>query len=82
MVADVPVGVDAKTDAAVGITRAFSFIVADKDPRQAFDWLLQVSLYTDAWVLRLLKQGSANAGLVCCFKQRVLPEMKMLNEIA
>ena len=68
MVADVPVGVDAKTDAAVGITRAFSFIVADKDPRQAFDWLLQVSLYTDAWVLRLLKQGSANVVIVCCFK--------------
>ena len=65
---DVPVGVDAKTDAAVGITRAFSFIVADKDPRQAFDWLLQVSLYTATWVLRLLKQGSANVVIVCCFK--------------
>ena len=68
LVADVPVDVDAKTDAAVGITRAFSFIVADKDPRQAFDWLLQVSLYTGTWVLRLLKQGSAKALLACCFK--------------
>ena len=36
----------------------------------------------DTWVLRLLKQGSANAGLVCCFKQRVLPKMKILSEIA
>ena len=37
------VEVNAKTNAAVGIARAFSFISSDKDPRQAFDWLLQVS---------------------------------------
>lgn len=44
LVADVPldVEVDAKTNAAVGIARAFSFIASDKDPRQAFDWFLQV----------------------------------------
>jgi len=35
--------VDAKTDAAVGIARAFSFISSDKDTRQAFDWLITVS---------------------------------------
>ena len=34
---------NAKTNAAVGIARAFSFMASDKDPRQAFDWLLQVS---------------------------------------
>ena len=45
LVANVPlnVEVDAKTDAAVGIARAFSFISSDKDTRQAFDWLIKVS---------------------------------------
>jgi len=37
------VEVDAKTDAAVAISRAFSFISSDKDTRQAFDWLIKVS---------------------------------------
>ena len=37
------VEVDAKTHAAVGIARAFSFISSDKDTRQAFDWLIAVS---------------------------------------
>ena len=37
------VEVDAKTDAAVGIARAFSFISSDKDTRQAFDWLIKVN---------------------------------------
>ena len=45
LVADVPldVEVDAKTNAAVGIARAFSFISSEKDSREAFDWLLKVS---------------------------------------
>ena len=45
LVANAPlnVEVDAKTDAAVGIARAFSFISSDKDTRQAFDWLIKVS---------------------------------------
>lgn len=45
LVANAPLNaeVDAKTDAAVGIARAFSFISSDKDTRQAFDWLLKVS---------------------------------------
>lgn len=44
LVANVPVNVevDATSNAAVGIARAFSFIASEKDPRQAFDWLLQV----------------------------------------
>lgn len=44
LVADVAqdVEVNAKTNAAIGIARAFSFISSDKDPRQAFDWLLQL----------------------------------------
>lgn len=45
LVADVPLDaeVDAKTNAAVGIARAFSFISSEKDSREAFDWLLKVS---------------------------------------
>ena len=45
LVANAPLNaeVDAKTDAAVGIARAFSFISSDKDTRQAFDWLIKVS---------------------------------------
>ena len=45
LVADVPLDaeVDAKTNAAVGIVRAFSFISSEKDSREAFDWLLKVS---------------------------------------
>lgn len=45
LVANAPlnVEVDAHTDAGVGIARAFSFITSDKDTRQAFDWLIQVS---------------------------------------
>ena len=35
--------VNAKTDAALGIARAFSFISSDKDTRRAFDWLIKVS---------------------------------------
>ena len=44
LVANVPVNVevDATSNAAVGLARAFSFIASEKDPRQAFDWLLQV----------------------------------------
>ena len=34
---------DATSNAAVGIARAFHFIASDKDPRQALDWLLQVT---------------------------------------
>ncbi|XP_068732744.1 UDP-glucose:glycoprotein glucosyltransferase 1-like [Montipora capricornis] len=33
---------DATSNAAIGIARAFHFIASDKDPRQAFDWLLQL----------------------------------------
>ena len=36
---------DATSNAAIGIARAFHFISSDKDPRQAFDWLLQVTLF-------------------------------------
>lgn len=45
LVANAPLNaeVDAKTDAAVGIARAFSFVSSDKDTRQAFDWLIKVS---------------------------------------
>ncbi|KAL9964464.1 hypothetical protein ACROYT_G028110 [Oculina patagonica] len=44
LVANAPldVEIDAKTDAAVGIARAFSFISSDKDTRQAFDWLIKL----------------------------------------
>ena len=44
VVVNLPVAaeVDAKTDAAIGVARAFSFIRSDKDPRQALDWILQV----------------------------------------
>lgn len=53
LVANVPltVEVDAKTDAAVGIARAFSFISSDKDTHQAFDWLIKVSSAIDTFYL-------------------------------
>ena len=44
--------VDAKTDAAVGIARAFSFISSDKDTHQAFDWLIKVSNATGPFHLK------------------------------
>ena len=34
--------VDAKTNAAVAITRTFGFIYSEKEPRSAFDFLNQV----------------------------------------
>lgn len=34
---------DAASKAGVSIARAFSFIKSDKSPREAFDWLVQVS---------------------------------------
>ena len=63
LVANAPlnVGVDANTDAAVGIARAFSFISSDKDTRQAFDWLLQVSnaigpfVLLNSWFCRFIR---------------------------
>ena len=52
------VEVDAKTDAAVGISRAFSFISSDKDTRQAFDWLIKVSNAIGPFHLYKLLQSS------------------------
>ena len=48
---------DATSNAAVGIARAFHFIASDKDPRQALDWLLQVTRpFQICYVLVPLKQ--------------------------
>lgn len=75
LVANVPLDaeVDAKTNAAVGIARAFSFITSEKDSRQAFDWLLQVS-ETASVVRALFKSFDKKAGgdlrgpLICLVK--------------
>mgnify|MGYP006973417981 CR=1 FL=1 len=59
VVANIPLDeeADATSNAAVGIARAFHFIASDKDPRQALDWLLQVTHpFQICYVLVHLKQ--------------------------
>ena len=59
VVANIPLDeeADATSNAAVGIARAFHFIASDKDPRQALDWLLQVTQpFQICYVLVHLKQ--------------------------